>query len=39
MPTVRTLWYGGRRYPSRCDSVPQGRSRIGRGFHPKKARN
>lgn len=39
MPALSMLWFTDRdRYPQRCDSVPTGRSRIGRGFHPKKTR-
>ena len=31
------LHYSGKRYPL-ADNCPTGRSRIGRGFHPKKVR-
>jgi len=38
MPAVSFLLYSGEQYPPKCDSVPQGKSRVGRGFHPKKKR-
>jgi len=30
------LMYGTDRFPANVDHIPQDRSRIGRGFHPKR---
>lgn len=36
MPACSLRYFGGTRFPSIADNCPQGRSKVGRGFHPKR---
>jgi hypothetical protein len=38
MPTCSSYFWPGTKQLSRQDNRPSGKSRVGKGFHPKKAR-